>query len=184
MQHDHNQYCFTFQSNPQVEGLCKERICAYMVLYAPFPLIWYATWPFSEKNILTFNPHPRTEYMLACCFIPYNLLCNMTMFWKSWILTFWPQPYGWGGVSAGKIFATVVLHSWFHIIWYSSENVEFWPHLEGRGEQNICYHVAANVIPFYFICNMNIFQKKMNFDTIPRVGGSAGKIFASMLLHV
>ena len=53
MQHDHIQifFCylffiqyllfiqifFTFQSNPQVEDVCKDRMCACMVLYAPFP---------------------------------------------------------------------------------------------------------------------------------------------------
>ena len=31
--------CFTFKSNPQVEGVRKYRICACMVLYALFPLI-------------------------------------------------------------------------------------------------------------------------------------------------
>ena len=29
--------------------MCKERICACMELYTPFPLICYATWPCSEK---------------------------------------------------------------------------------------------------------------------------------------
>ena len=38
----------------------------------------------------------------------FNLMCNMTMFWKSWILTFWP-PGSLGG-SAGKIFTTMLLH--------------------------------------------------------------------------
>ena len=54
MQHDHIQIFllftlysvftfysdfFTFQSNPHVEDVCKDRTCAGMVLYAPFPLI-------------------------------------------------------------------------------------------------------------------------------------------------
>ena len=29
-----------------------------MVLYVPFPLIWYVTWRLSEKNVLTFWPPP------------------------------------------------------------------------------------------------------------------------------
>ena len=37
MQHDHIQIVFTFESNPQVEDVCKERIYACMVLYTPFP---------------------------------------------------------------------------------------------------------------------------------------------------
>ena len=54
MQHDHIQIFllfilysvfafysdfFTFQSNPQVEDVCMDRMCACMVLYALFPLI-------------------------------------------------------------------------------------------------------------------------------------------------
>ena len=45
---------------PGAEGVCKDRICACIGLYAPFPLIWYATWLLSvKKNVLTFWPHPR-----------------------------------------------------------------------------------------------------------------------------
>ena len=50
---------FTFSTIPQVEGVCKERIRACMVLYAPFPLIWYTTWPCSEKVAFrTIDPTP------------------------------------------------------------------------------------------------------------------------------
>ena len=53
--------------------------------------------------------------MLLHFVIPFNLICNMTMFCKSWLLTYWPHPQGQegGGGSAGKIFATMLLHSWF-----------------------------------------------------------------------
>ena len=54
----------------------------------------------------------------------------MTMFWKCWILTLWPHFQG-RGWSACKIFATMLLHSWFHLIWYAtwpcSAKVWFWP---------------------------------------------------------
>ena len=43
------------------------------------------------------------------------LICNMTMFWKSWILIFWPHPQGRGegvGIS-GQIFTTLLLHLLF-----------------------------------------------------------------------
>ena len=50
----------------------KDRICACMVLYAPFQLIWYVTWLLSEEKIdLTFDPTQgsrlcvRTQYVLA-----------------------------------------------------------------------------------------------------------------------
>ena len=70
--------------------------------------------------------------------------------------------------------------------------------LRGGGgvfRQNICYHIAAVMIPFDFICIMqhDHVLKKLNsnllsFDPNPRVraiGGwwSAGKILATMLLH-
>ena len=40
----------SFDPIPGAEGVCKDRIYACMVLYAPFPLIWYATWLLSEKK--------------------------------------------------------------------------------------------------------------------------------------
>ena len=58
---------------PWVEGVCKDRIFAFiiMVLYAPFLLIWYATWLLSEKNVFTFWLHPRVclqaNCLLPCC---------------------------------------------------------------------------------------------------------------------
>ena len=56
----------------------------------------------------------------------------------------------------------------------------------GVCRQNICYHVAAFVIPFEFDMQHDHVLKKLNVDLLPapRVGGgSAGKIFATMLLH-
>ena len=103
-----------------------------MVLYAPFPLIWYATWPCSEK-VLTFWHHPpglgvdvlaNISYHVAAFVIPLSLISNMTIYWNSWILTLWPQ--GWGG---------------------------------GICRQNVCYHVAAFLILFNLTCNMTMFWK-------------------------
>ena len=34
---------------PGVKGVCKGKPFACMLLFASFPLIWYATWPYSEK---------------------------------------------------------------------------------------------------------------------------------------
>ena len=33
-------------------------------------------------------------YHVDAFVIPFNLICNMTIFWKSWILTCWPHPQG------------------------------------------------------------------------------------------
>ena len=64
-------HILTFDPTQGVEGVCKNRIWACVVLYAPFPLIWYATWLYSENNRLTFWPHlgagvcVRIDYVLA-----------------------------------------------------------------------------------------------------------------------
>ena len=67
-----------------------------------FPLIWYVLWTCSEKGeFLIFWPQQRAREgsagkifaaMLLHLMIPFNLICNMTMFWPSCILTFWPHP--------------------------------------------------------------------------------------------
>ena len=69
-----------------------------------FYLLWYAIWPCSEK--VEFWPvDPRVRgwpwarllgqnicYHVAAFKFPFKLICNMIMFRKSWILTFWPPP--------------------------------------------------------------------------------------------
>ena len=94
---DHIQNLFYVIIQPTVECECKERICVCMVPYTPFPLIWYAAWP-------------------------------------------------WGG-SAGKIFATTLLHLWFPLIWYAtrpcSEQVDFWPQGQRGGERGFAAKIFA-----------------------------------------
>ena len=96
-------------------------------------------------------------------------------------------PYPGSGVSAGKIFATMFLYSWFSLIWYVTwpcpGKVKFWPTdpvfrvggggrgVEVFGEQLICYHAAAFSDSLWYAtwpCS-----KKVEFwpnDPIPRVG--------------
>ena len=85
----------TFDPTTGVEGVCKDRIFLFMMLYAPFPLIWYATRLLSEKDVLTFWPHLRGQgcvygqnifYHVTACVAPFNLICSKTIFRKSWIL--------------------------------------------------------------------------------------------------
>ena len=160
-------WTWPFDPTPGPEAVCKDIICAWVVLYAPFPLIWYATWLLSEQkwcDLLTPPQGPRVcvrrEYVLASvlCYIsfkficnitsfrkqsfdlltpsqglrvcmdricacmvlyaPFNLICNMTTFRKN-VLTFRTHPMG---VSTGKIFATILLHASFPLIWYAT-----WP---------------------------------------------------------
>ena len=228
-----------------------------MLLYSWFPLIWYATYPCSEKNeswptdpipngvgcrvgvyrrnicyrvagarnSLQFDMqhhHVLKKFnfdllipsqggwsagkifptMLLHLLIPFYLICNMTIFWKSYFCPFiLIARVGWvgGGAFCVEIFATMLLHLWISLIWYAtwpcSEKDEFWtidpiPKWGGgRGVcgWNICYHVAVFVIPLYLICNMAILWKRFIWTFWPqqqgRGGGSAGKIFATMLLQ-
>ena len=113
MQHDHvlKSWIFTFWPHPQGGGLwvrgvgSADKIFATLLLRFLFHLIWYATWPCSEKlNFYLLTPPPgwgvvsegsgvcrqNICYPVAAFLFPFNLICNLTMFWKSWILTFWP----------------------------------------------------------------------------------------------
>ena len=54
--------------------------------------------------------------MLLHFMIPWNLICNMTMFYKN---DFWPIDQI-PRVGGGGIFATMLLHSWFPLIWYAT----------------------------------------------------------------
>ena len=108
-------------------------------------LIWYATWPCFEKVNFDIWPLPRVCLWLegsggkifATTFLHlwFNLICNLTMILKSWILTFWSQGQGIG------------------VSW-----VRGWGWV-GLCRQNICYHGAAFMIPLNLICKMIMFWK-------------------------
>ena len=97
--------------------------------------------------------------------IPLNLICNIAMFWKSWTLTFWPHLLGsWrdeGEGSAGKIFATMLLHFVipFNLIckmtmFWRSRILTFWPQPLGQGcDQRgvLCGYFHTYVGPGYFL---------------------------------
>ena len=119
-------------------GLCrKEGLWTKIdttLLHSWFPFIWYATWACSNNmNFDVLNPTKGSGvgrsackifatnicYSVAAFLILFNLICNMTTCWKCWIPTNWPHPQvGGGGGVCGKIFATMLLHSWFALIWY------------------------------------------------------------------
>ena len=68
-------------------------------------------------------------YHVAAFLIPFHLIFNITMVWKSWILT--PGSEGRREGFLQVFFATMLLHSWFPLIWYAtwpcSEKAEFRP---------------------------------------------------------
>ena len=133
--------------------------------------------------------------------IPFNLKCNMTIFWKSWTLTYWPHPRVEGeGVLRQNIWhhvaALVIL---FNLIWNESMFWKGWiltylPHPQGRGDgsrrvcrQNIWHRISAFMILLNLICNMTIFRKRGILTYWPhpqgRGEGAVGKTFRTMLLH-
>ena len=66
MQHYHMQIFLYLLIQPTGSGVCKERICACMVLYAPFPLICYATQPCSENvEFRPIDPTPRVGMVVG-----------------------------------------------------------------------------------------------------------------------
>ena len=101
--------------------VCLDRICACMVLYAPFPLIWYASWLLSEKNALTFWPNPGPEGVsMDKIFATILLYASYSLIW----LTTWPYSekmniwhfdptQGVGSVCEDRIFAFIVLYAPF-----------------------------------------------------------------------
>ena len=132
-----------FDPTPRVVGVCNDSTLAFMVLCAQFPLIWYATWLLTVKDIVwPFDPTPWVKgvsvgknicYHVAANVVSFDLICNMTTFRKIYSLTFWPHPLGRGCVCG----------------------------------QNICYHVAASVVSFNLICNMTIFWKSLILASAP-----------------
>ena len=154
MQHDHvlKKWILTYWPHPpgyKGGGGGKEsasKIFGTMLLHLFFFLIWFATWPCSEK--VEFWPNPQGQgglgvgsgerrgcrqniwYHVAAFFFLFNLICNMTMVWKRWNWPFDPNLRGRG------------VGSWV-----------------GVWEQNICHHATAFVIPFNLICNMTLFWK-------------------------
>ena len=96
--------------------------CCYI---SSFLLIWYATWPcIGKSSILTvwlYGQVGRSSgdkifaTILLYFVIPFNLIFNMTMFWKKefWLIDLIPR-VGWGvGEFGGKKFATMLVHLWF-----------------------------------------------------------------------
>ena len=92
---------------------------------------------------------------------PFNLIYNMTLFWK---VEFWPidpNPGGGEGGSAGKIFATMQQHSWFLLIWYKtrpcSEEVEFW-------RNDLTHRVRGGLQAKYLLPSCSCSRDTLSFD--------------------
>ena len=117
-----------------VVGVCNNSIFAFMVLCDQFPLIWYATWLLSEKDIVwPFDPTPWVEGVSVGKIFATMLLPALSalIWYATWLLSekdiVWPfDPTPWVvGVSVGKIFATMLLPASSALIWYAT-----WPYSE------------------------------------------------------
>ena len=158
-----------FDPTPGVVGVCNDSILAFMVPCAQFPLIWYATWLLSVKDIVwPFDPTIWVKGVsVGKIFATMLMPASSALIWyATWLLSekyiVWPHPWV-KGVSVGKILATMLLPaSWAKI--YSLT-----PPL-GQGcvcGQNISYNVAASVVSFNLICNMTIFWKSFILASAP-----------------
>ena len=119
----------------------------------------------------------------------------MILFWKKLNLVIQLLTQGREGVSVGIVFATMLLHSWYHIIWYvhrwpCSEKVENRPWKRG----GIAGKIFATMLPHFcmrhslsLICNITIFWKGWSLTIWPHPLGQGegyvGKSFATILLH-
>ena len=121
MQHDYLRkiYSMTFWPHPLGQGcVCGQNICYHMLLPASSALIWYATWPYSEKvqfwpgpcplsppnglgpRPLDWNPVWYVSYLLLLCLHVKFQQKILTIAWviaKLKYLTFDPL----GGVKGG-----------------------------------------------------------------------------------
>ena len=103
------------------------KIFATMFQHFVIPIIWYATWTCSENFwFWPVDHYPGSEgggryvgkmfaTMLLHFVIRFNLICNMPMFWKRWILTFWPHPLGYWRALKAKHLLPCCCILWFRL---------------------------------------------------------------------
>ena len=109
----------TFWPHLGVEGVCKDKIWACMVLYAPFPLIWFATWLISENKCFDLWAHSRGPGL------DQNIALFPLTWYATWLLseknvfTFWPY-LGVECVCKDRICDCMVRYVPFHLIWYAA----------------------------------------------------------------
>ena len=97
MQHEYflKKNVLTFSPNLWVKGVCKDRICACMVLCVSFPLMWHEKWLLSLKIYVWLHPvvkgvcNDRIYACMVLC-VPFPLT-----WYAPWLLSvkmFWPHP--------------------------------------------------------------------------------------------
>ena len=77
MQRDHILKVEFWPLDPNLQGQ-GEGVCSKIPVCRPLP-----------EGMGGGGLQQNMRYHVAAFMIPFNLICNMTMFWKSWILNFW-----------------------------------------------------------------------------------------------
>ena len=136
--------------------------------------------------------------------ILFNLVCNLTMFWKSWILTCWPQGQGmgWLGLCGQNICYHVAAFMFpFNVIcnlimFQKSWILTFWPQplRQPRGSgTGLWSNIAFDMFLIYCnsVCMRNFCKKKMTTDwviakftylTFGPTGGRGGNLLITVML--
>ena len=133
----------------------------YIILYYTY---WHKFWHLNPSVGRGESAGKIFPTMLLHLWFFFNLICNRTMFWTSWILTYWPQGLGGGGGLPAKYLlpfcciGDILKFNMQYVYVLKNLDPQCW---RGGGVcwQNIPYYVAACVIPFNLICNMTIFWR-------------------------
>ena len=198
--------CLILTFRPQQQGRgclrAKYLLPCYCIWW--FPLIWYTTWPCSEKvKYWPIDPIPRIRGYAGKIFaiMLLHLWFSLDMQHDHVLEKFnfdlsTPIAEPRVGVCGQNIFyhAAAFGDSLYLIcimtMFRKRQTIlTHWPYPKDQGEcgQNICYHVAALVILFRYAIRP-CFEKKNEFrlfDPNSRAReGSAGTIIATMLLHL
>ena len=148
----------------QGSRVCKDIMCACMLLYSSFPLIWYATWSCSEKvEFWPFDPTPngRGEGSTGKIFTTTLLHASFPLIW--------------------------------YVTWPYSEKVKFWPLPQPHKSTQGAGPRPSNKYPAWYlhicwasVCMRNFSELLRNLNilplTPPKGSGGRGKNFIPLML--
>ena len=140
------------------------KVSATMLLHLWYPLIWYVYMTMSEKgDFWPLDPNDRMEGGVCgqniCCHvsayvIPFNLICNIAMVWKSWILI---PPQGQGSLLTKYLLQCCYMCD---SLWFDMQ-----------------YDHVLKKLNFDLLTSPPVFRSGGGWVE------SSGKIFATMFLH-
>ena len=158
-----------FEITSGVKSVCKGKICACILSYVSFPLIWLFNMTILWKiKKITFWPHPWGQVTWSECIsenfclgvvvriILYNLICSMT--------TFDPTP-GMEGVCKIKIFACMLSYFSFALIWLCNMTT-FWI---SRFSQSLWPSPCDPTPGIEDVCKVKIFTCMLLYILLPLI---------------